>query len=86
MEYHSRHYIVTHPADDRKTEKEKCKDKLPINNKTESFLASLHTFTRNILTVYILLPNHLLINSFIVYYKRPQVYYKPEHRYFSNKY
>ena len=28
MEYHSRHYIVTHPADDRKTEKRECKDKL----------------------------------------------------------
>ena len=29
-------------------------------------MVSLHTFTRNILTLYILPPNHLLINSFIV--------------------
>ena len=55
----------------KNTKKENVKTNYPLIIKTESFLASLHTFTRNILTVYILLPNHLLINSFIVYYKRP---------------
>ncbi|KAA4613794.1 hypothetical protein GAC87_22105 [Bacteroides thetaiotaomicron] len=54
-----------------KQKKENVKTNYLLIIKTESFLVSLHTFTRNILTVYILLPNHLLINSFIVYYKRP---------------
>ena len=44
MEYHSRHYIATHPADDRKTEKKECKDKLPINNKNKKFLGIITRF------------------------------------------
>ena len=44
MEYHSRHYIVTHPADDRKTEKRECKDKLPIYNKNRKFLGIITRF------------------------------------------
>jgi len=44
LEYHSRHYIATHPADDRKTEKKECKDKLPINNKNKKFLGIITRF------------------------------------------
>ena len=53
MEYHSRHYIVTHPADDRKTEKRECKDKLPINNKNRKFLGIItHFHTKYINRLY----------------------------------